>query len=87
MSIVLIAAFAVACILTGVETFIAKLGKFRGLIPLILGPLTLINLSCPWKYLGVYSLAVIFISLSLTLFVEQLFNTAAEDLPKRIPPR
>ena len=89
MSIVIIAALASACVLTGVEGLLRPLGKSRGLLGILSNILFLIILSSSWRYFAVYVLASTFISLSLSLLVEHLFTAGspreARNLPRRVP--
>jgi hypothetical protein len=88
MGIVLIAGLATACILTAVESLVKPLGKWRGLLALILSLLACLNLNTRLLYLAVYTLATTFISLTLSLATEQLLTgvTARElrGLPNRV---
>jgi hypothetical protein len=88
MGIVLIAGLATACILTAVESLVKPLGKWRGLLALILSLLACLNLNTRLLYLVVYTLATTFISLTLSLATEQLLTgvTARElrGLPNRV---
>lgn len=88
MELLIVGALAVACILTAVETFFRPLGKFRGLLalPLSVGACALLQV---WVvYLPVYSLAVTFLGLTLSLLVEKIFvGGNFRTLPKRIPSR
>lgn len=88
MGTIFIAGFAVACILTAVEGLLIPLGKWRGLLALTLSFLACWNLEVKWVYMAVYTLAATFISLTLSIAVEQLFTGTsprqARGLPNRV---
>ena len=91
MTIVLISGLATATILTAVETFIKPLGRWRGLLTLVVSILTCLNLGAELSKLIVYALASSFIGLTLSTSVELLFSgptTArqARGLPNKVPP-
>jgi hypothetical protein len=88
MSEVVIAALAVACVLTAVEGLVLNLGKWRGLIAIILSSAFSYFLGVELSRLIIYSLAVTFLGLTLSLMVEQLFSQPnARTLPQRISSR
>jgi hypothetical protein len=74
MTILIVASLATACILTAVESLIISMGKWRGLASLILSLPFCLLLDCRLKYLPAYTLAATFLSLTLSLFVEQIFT-------------
>lgn len=88
MGTVLIAGFAVACILTAVEGLLITLGKWRGLLAVSLAFLACWNLDVKWSHMVVYTLAATFTSLTLSIAVEQLFTGTsprqARGLPNRV---
>jgi hypothetical protein len=88
MGIVLIAALATACILTAVESLIKPLGKWRGLLALVLSLLSCLNLNTRPLYLVVYALASTFVSLTVSLATEQILvgisPRQARGLPSRV---
>lgn len=91
MGTILISALAVACILTAIENFYRPIGKWRGLVALVFSTLFCITMGVRLLYVPIYILASIFVGLTLSLLVEQLFvGTNPRDmrnLPNRIPPR
>jgi hypothetical protein len=91
MTTVIISGLATACIITAVEGLLINLGKWRGLVSLVLSTLFCINLDIKISYLTVYSLATTFVGLTLSYLVEQLFTgvnpRTARGLPNRIPRR
>jgi uncharacterized protein involved in cysteine biosynthesis len=91
MTTVLISGLATACILTAVEGLLINLGKWRGLVSLLLSILFCINLGTKLRYLTAYTLAATFVGLTLSYLVEQLFTgvnpRTARGLPNRIPRR
>ena len=88
MGIVIIAGLATACILTAVESLVKPLGKWRGLLALILSLLACLNLSTRLLYLVVYTLATTFVGLTLSLATEQVLTgispRQARGLPNRV---
>ena len=88
MGIVLIAGLATACILTAVESLIKPLGKWRGLLALVLSLLACLNLNTRPLYLVVYTLAATFVSLTVSLATEQILvgisPRQARGLPNRV---
>jgi uncharacterized protein involved in cysteine biosynthesis len=88
MGIVLIAGLATACILTAVESLVKQLGKWRGLLALILSLLACLNLSTRPLYLIVYALAATFVGLTLSLITEQILigisPRQGNGLPNRV---
>jgi hypothetical protein len=88
MGIVMIAGLATACILTAVESLIKPLGKWRGLLALVLSLLACINLNTRPLYLVVYTLATTFVGLTLSLATEQVLTgispRQARGLPNRV---
>jgi uncharacterized protein involved in cysteine biosynthesis len=88
MGIVIIAGLATACILTAVESLIKPLGKWRGLLALVLGFLACLNLNTRLLYLAVYTLATTFVGLTLSLVTEQVLTGVsprqARSLPNRV---
>jgi uncharacterized protein involved in cysteine biosynthesis len=88
MGIVLIAGLATACILTAVESLLIQLGKWRGLLALVFSLLFCLNLGTRLLYLFVYSLAATFLSLTVSIAVEQIFTGTnarqARGLPNRV---
>jgi hypothetical protein len=91
MGTILIAGLAIACVLTAVETFYKPIGKWRGLVSLVLAIIFDITLGVRLLHLPIYILATTFVGLTISLLVDQLFvGTSDRDLrnlPKRIPPR
>jgi hypothetical protein len=88
MGIVLIAGLATACILTAVESLIKPLGKWRGLLALVLSLLACLNLNTRPLYIVVYTLAATFVSLTISLATEQILvgisPRQARGLPNRV---
>jgi len=88
MGIVIIAGLATACILTAVESLIKPLGKWRGLLALIISLLACLNLNTRLLYLVVYTLATTFVGLTLSLATEQVLTgispRQARGLPNRV---
>lgn len=74
MTILIVASLAIACILTAVESLVISIGKWRGLAALILAIPFCILLDCRLRFLPAYILAVTFLGLTLSLFVEQIFT-------------
>ena len=88
MGTLLISSLATACILAAVEAFIIKLGKWRGLLALVLNLIFCLILTVRLRFLFPYVLASTFVGLTLSLLVEQIFTGLPKgDLPKRVPPR
>ena len=88
MGIVMIAGLATACILTAVESLIKPLGKWRGLLALVLSLLACLNLNTRPLYLVVYTLATTFVGLTLSLATEQVLTGISvrerRGLPNRV---
>lgn len=88
MTILIVSAFAVAALLTAVESLVISLNKWRGLVALALGIPSCILMGCGLRFLPVYSLAVTFLSLTMSLLVEQTFTGISvrefRGLPKRV---
>lgn len=84
----MIAGLATACILTAVESLIKPLGKWRGLLALVLSLLACLNLNTRPLYLVVYTLATTFVGLTLSLATEQVLTgispRQARGLPNRV---
>jgi uncharacterized protein involved in cysteine biosynthesis len=87
MGIVLIAGLATACILTAVESLIKPLGKWRGLLALILSLLACLNLNTVPLYLLVYTLAATFVSLTVSLATEQILVGISPRQSRGLPNR
>jgi len=88
MGNLIISALATACILSAVEAFLLPLGKWRGLLGIVLSTVFCILLGVGLRYITPYILGSTFVGLILSLLVEQIFTGAQKgDLPKRIPPR
>jgi len=88
MGTLIISALATACILAAVEAFLIKLGKWRGLLAIVLSLIFCLTLTVRLRFLFPYVLASTFVGLTLSLIVEQIFTGLPKgDLPKRIPPR
>jgi len=87
MGIVFIAGLAAACILTAVEGLIKPLGKWRGLLALVLALLFCLNLSTRLLYLGVYTLASTFVGLTLSLATEQVLTGISPRQSRGLPNR
>jgi len=88
MGTLLISALATACILSAVEAFIISMGKWRGLLGIVLNSIFCLTLDVRLRFLTPYVLGATFIGLTLSLLVEQIFTGVPKgDLPKRIPPR
>jgi hypothetical protein len=85
MGIVIISGLATACILTAVESFLKPLGKWRGLLALIVALVFSINLNTKWLYLGAYTLAATFVGLTLSIIVEQLFTVPNARQERGLP--
>ena len=88
MGIVMIAGLATACILTAVESLIKPLGKWRGLLALVVSLLACLNLNTRPLYLVVYTLATTFVGLTLSLATEQVLvgisPRQARGLPNKV---
>jgi hypothetical protein len=88
MAILIISALAVASVLTAVESLVISLNKWRGLVALSLATPSCILMGCGLRFLPVYSLAVTFLSLTMSLLVEQTFTGISvrefRGLPKRV---
>jgi uncharacterized protein involved in cysteine biosynthesis len=88
MTIVLISALAIACLLTAIESLIISLNKWRGLLALVFSIPICISLGCHLRYLTAYSLAATFLGLTTSLMVEQTFTGVSSremrGLPKRV---
>ena len=91
MTILIVSGLAVAAVLTAIESLLVSLNKLRGLFALVLSVPTCILMGCSLRFLPVYSLAVTFLSLTLSLFVEQIFTGISlrefRGLPERIDRR
>jgi len=88
MGTLLISALATACILSAVEAFILPLGKWRGLLGIVLNTIFCLTLEVKLRFMVPYVLGATFIGLTLSLLVEQIFTGLPKgDLPKRVPPR
>ncbi len=87
MGIVLIAGLATACILTAVESLIRPLGKWRGLLALVLSLLACLNLNTRPLYLVVYTLAATFVSLIVSLATEQILVGISPRQGRGLPNR
>jgi hypothetical protein len=87
MGIVLIAGLATACILTAVESLIKPLGKWRGLLALVLSLLACLNLSTRPLYIIVYTLAATFVSLTISLATEQILVGISPRQTRGLPNR
>jgi len=88
METLIISALATACVLSAVEAFLFSLGKWRGLLGLVLNAVFCLTLNVGLRYLLPYVLATTFIGLTVSLIVEQIFiGLPKGDLPKRVPPR
>jgi uncharacterized protein involved in cysteine biosynthesis len=87
MGIVIIAGLATACILTAVESLIKPLGKWRGLLALVLSLLSCLNLNTRLLYLVVYTLAATFVSLTLSLATEQILVGISPRQERGLPNR
>jgi hypothetical protein len=87
MGIVLIAGLATACILTAVESLIKPLGKWRGLLALVLSLLACLNLNTRPLYLVVYTLAATFVSLTVSLATEQILVGISPRQERGLPNR
>ena len=88
MTTIVISALATACVLTMVEGLIVSLGKWRGLLALVISLPSCLLLGVTDITLLVYCPAVIFLGLTLSLMVEQTFTGISvremRGLPKRI---
>ena len=87
MGIVLIAGLATACILSAVESLIKQLGKWRGLLALIVSLLACLNLNTKPLYLVVYTLAATFVSLTISLATEQILVGISPRQGRGLPNR
>jgi hypothetical protein len=87
MGIVLIAGLATACILTAVESLIKPLGKWRGLLALVLSLLACLNLNTRPLYIVVYTLAATFVSLTISLATEQILVGISPRQTRGLPNR
>lgn len=89
MSIIFISGLAIACVLTAIEGLLISLGKWRGLLSLILGIAFCITLGTRALYLPIYVLAASFVGLTLSVVVEQLITgpisiRQSRNLPNRV---
>jgi hypothetical protein len=88
MAILVISALAIAGILTAVESLIVSLNKLRGLVALVLAIPTCFLMDCRLRFIPVYALAIMFLSLTMSLLVEQTFTGISvrefRGLPERI---
>ena len=88
MTTLLISSLAVAAILTAIESLVVSLNKWRGLVALVLAIPSCVLMGCGLRFLPVYSLAVTFLSLTMSLLVEQTFTGISvrefRGLPKRV---
>ena len=91
MGNILIASCAIACVLTAVETFYRPIGKWKGLLSFLLSILFTFMLGTRLLYTPIYVLATTFVSLTISLLVDQLFTGTNDrdmrNLPRRVPPR
>jgi len=88
MDTILISALATACILSAVEAFLISVGKWRGLLAIVLSVIFCLTLIVRLRFLFPYILASTFIGLTLSLLVEKIFTGLPKgNLPNRIPPR
>lgn len=85
MGIVIITGLATACILTAVESLLKPLGKWRGLLALIVALGFSINLDAKWSYLAAYTLASTFVGLTLSIIVEQFFTISNARQERGLP--
>jgi len=88
MTTLFISSLAVAAILTAIESLIISLNKWRGLVALTLAIPSCILMGCGVRFLAPYALAVTFLSLTMSLLVEQTFTGISvrefRGLPKRV---
>jgi len=87
MGTVIISGLATACILTAVETLIKPLGKWRGLLAILVALGFSINLDTKWSYLAAYTLASTFVGLTFSIIVEQLFTVPSSRQERGLPNR
>ena len=90
MTELLVAAWAVACILTAIEELLISLGKWRGLLALFMSTVAcLILRPIGWDQIF-YVLAASFVGLTSSVIVENLVTGIPErvtrGLPRRVPP-
>jgi uncharacterized protein involved in cysteine biosynthesis len=88
MTTVLIAGLASACVLTAVEGLLISLGKWRGLLSLIMSTTGILVMAGYSKFTIFEVLAATFVGLVLSLAVEQVFTGVSlrevRNLPKRV---
>lgn len=90
MTELLVAAWAVACILTAIEELLISLGKWRGLLALSMSTVACLVLRpLGWDQIF-YVLAAAFLGLTSSVIVENLVTGTPErvirGLPRRVPP-
>jgi hypothetical protein len=91
MTELVIVALATACVLTAVEELIITLGKWRGLLALIMGSLgSYFTLQHGWGLIIFTALASSFTGMTASLLVADLIESrnprTLRGLPRRIPP-
>jgi len=88
MTLVLIAGLASACVLTAIEGLLISLGKWRGLLSLVMSTIGILVMSGYSKFTIFEILAATFVGLVLSLAVEQVFTGVSlrevRNLPKRV---
>ncbi len=88
MTTVLISGLAAACVLTAVEGLLISLGKWRGLLSLVMSTIGILVMSSYSKSTIFEILASTFLGLTLSLAVEQVFTGVSlrevRNLPKRV---
>jgi chromate transport protein ChrA len=90
MTELLVAAWAVACVLTAIEELLISLGKWRGLLALSMSTVACLVLRpLGWDQIF-YVLSASFIGLISSVVVENLITgtpeRVARGLPKKVPP-
>jgi hypothetical protein len=88
MTILMVSSLAIAAILTAIESLVISLNKWRGLVSFLLAIPVCFLMDCRLRFVPVYSLAITFLSLTMSLLVEQTFTGVSvrefRGLPERI---
>ena len=88
MTIVFIAGLAAACVLTAVENLLISIGKWRGLLALVMSIVGILVMGGYSKFTIFEILASTFLGLTFSLVVEQVFVGVSlrevRNLPKRV---
>lgn len=91
MTVVFIVALATSCVLTAIEELLISIGRWRGLVALIVsiaGVLVLTPLGLEQVF---YTLAATYLGLSFSIIIEALLpattmQRTGRNLPRRVPP-